>query len=103
MRNGDITAASAPVVVSGDYAGDSETAITVTFTVGNNANACVTKQGTTTCSVALWFGAHIALSAQWASGGATSIPGSPYHVALDKLDSAAVGQRERPGCRPTRL
>ena len=94
MRNGDITAASTPTVVSGDYASDSETVITVTFTVGNNSNACVTKQGTTTCSVALWFGAHIALSDEWASGGAASIDGSPYHVALDKVDSASVGQRD---------
>ena len=94
MRNGDITAASTPTVVSGTYAGDSETAITVTFTVGNDSDACVTRQGVTTCSVAMWFGAHISLSTEWASGGATTVPGSPYHVALDQVDGASVGQRD---------
>ena len=94
MRNGTMGTPTTPVVVSGTYAGDSETVITVPFTVGNDPDACVTKQGTTTCSVALWFGAHIARSAEWASGGAASIDGSPYHVALDKVDNASVGQRD---------
>ena len=48
----------------------------------------------TTCSIALWFGAHIALTDQWTSGGATTVFRSPYHVALDKVDSASVGQRD---------
>ena len=90
MRNGDITAASIPAVVSGDYTGDSETVITITYTVGNDADAC--SGGT--CSVVLWFGAHVALTAEWASGGATTVPGSPYHVALDALDGESAGQRD---------
>ncbi|MEK6720765.1 MAG: hypothetical protein AABZ33_08870, partial [Chloroflexota bacterium] len=94
MRNGDMTAATFPAVVSGTYAGDSETAITITFTVGSDSDACVEKSGTETCSVALWFGAHIALTSEWTSGGATSVPGSPYHVSLEAIDSAAVGERD---------
>ena len=94
MRNGDMTSATTPAVVSGTYAGDSETVITITFTVGSDPDACVTKSGDTTCSVVLWFGAHIALTDEWASGGATTVPGSPYHVALDAIDSAAIGQRD---------
>ena len=94
MRNGTMGVPTSPAVVSGTYGDNSETVITIPFTVGNDTDACVTKQGTTTCSVALWFGAHIALSHQWASGGAASIDGSPYHVALDKIDNASVGQRD---------
>jgi hypothetical protein len=91
MRNGNITAASTPTVVSGSYAGDSETVITITFTVLNDADACPTN---TNCSIALWFGAHIAMTDEWASGGATTVPGSPYHVALDAIDGDAIGQRD---------
>ena len=47
------------------------------------------------CSVALWFGAHVSAQANWGLGqGAGSISGSPYHVALDAVDSASVGQRD---------
>jgi uncharacterized repeat protein (TIGR01451 family) len=80
--------------VSGSYAGDSETSLTITFQVGSDADACVTKQGNTTCSVALWFGAHIALTEEWTTGGATTVSGSPYHVSLSNLDGASIGQRD---------
>ena len=54
-----------------------------------------TRQGADTCGVALWFGAHVAAQANWGLGlGAGSISGSPYHVALDAVDGAAVGQRD---------
>ena len=69
MRNGDITAATTPAVVSGTYAGDSETVITITFTVGSDPDACVTDNQGTTCSVVLWFGAHVALTSEWETGG----------------------------------
>jgi hypothetical protein len=95
MRGGTLTGATTPAVVSGSYAGDSETVTTVSFTVGNTGDMCATKQGTTTCGVALWFGAHVAAQANWGTNqGAGSIPGSPYHVALDQLDGASVGQRD---------
>jgi hypothetical protein len=96
MRGGTITAVSTPTIVSGTYAGDSETAITVTFTVGpSTGSMCSTKQGTTTCTVAIWFGAHVAAQANWGLGqGAGSISGSPYHVSLDKVDNEAIGERD---------
>ena len=97
MRGGSITGVSTPSLVSGSYAGDSETVITVNFTVGpsNGAMCPTTGSDRGTCSIALWFGAHVAAQADWGFGsGAGSIPGSPYHVALDAVDSASVGQRD---------
>ena len=50
---------------SGSYASDSEAVITITFTVGSDADACVQKgNDPTTCSVVLWFGAHVAQSSE---------------------------------------
>jgi hypothetical protein len=95
MRGGTLTGATTPVIISGSYAGDSETVITVSFTVANSGSMCETKGNNTTCSTALWFGAHVAAQADWGIGlGAGSISGSPYHVALDAVDGAAVGQRD---------
>jgi hypothetical protein len=99
MRGGTMTNATTPVIFSGDYTGDSETVITVTYTVGpSTGSMCATKQGVTTCDVAIWFGAHVAMTAQWmaynGTSGAATISGSPYHVALDTVDGAAVGQRD---------
>jgi hypothetical protein len=96
MRNGTLTGATTPAVVSGDYTGNSETVITVTFNVDPDvAQNCDTTGAVTTCSVALWFGAHVAAQANWGLGlGAGSISGSPYHVSLDALDGAAIGERD---------
>jgi hypothetical protein len=96
MRGGSFTAITTPTITSGSYAGDSETIITVTFTVGpSSGDMCETKQGVTTCGIALWFGAHVAAQANWGTGnGAGSISGSPYHVALDAIDGGAIGQRD---------
>ena len=99
MRGGTLNSATVPVIVSGDYSGDSETVITVSYTVDPGTGAmCSSKQGVTTCGVAIWFGAHVAMTAQWmaynGTGGAATISGSPYHVALDAVDGAAVGQRD---------
>lgn len=99
IAGGTITAISAPTIVSGTYAGDSETVITVTYTVGpNNGSLCSTNGNVTTCGVMFWFGAHVAMTAQWTAHdgttGASTISGSPYHVALDAVDGAAVGQRD---------
>lgn len=104
MRGGTLLSATTPVVVSGNYVGDpnwggdSETIIIVTFQVDSSGAMCPTKGGVTTCDVALWFGAHVAMTAQWTPvdgrSGAGGISGSPYHVALDQVDGASVGQRD---------
>jgi hypothetical protein len=50
------------------------------------------------CGIAVWFGAHIARTDLWqpfnGTTGATTIPGSPYHVALAKLDGGSIGNRD---------
>jgi hypothetical protein len=98
IRGGTISSTSVPTIVSGTYAGDSETAVTVAFTVAGSGSMCATKQGVTSCGIALWFGAHVAKSSEWTvfngTTGAGSINGSPYHVALDKEDGTSVGQRD---------
>jgi hypothetical protein len=95
MRGGTLNSATIPTTVSGDYTGDSETVITVSFTVAPSGAMCTTAQGVTTCGVALWFGAHVATQTDWGlNNGASSISGSPYHVALDQVDGASVGQRD---------
>ncbi len=99
MRGGTLNSATNPAIVSGSYSGDSETVITVSFTVGPSTGAmCSTKQGITSCGVALWFGAHIAETSAWSgfdgTTGAATISGSPYHVALDAVDGESVGQRD---------
>ncbi len=85
-----------PALSSGSYSGDSETQITLTFTVPLSGPMCPTTGADAgTCSVAIWFGAHVASGANWGIGnGAGSISGSPYHVSLAKMDGAAVGQRD---------
>src|SRR4030095_5551062 len=98
MRGGTLDNATTPTIASGTYGGDSETVITVDFTVAGSGSMCSTKQGVTTCSVALWFGAHVASQADWGQGtGAGSIQGSPYHVALaaiDNVDQTQGGGRD---------
>ncbi|MBI2764688.1 MAG: hypothetical protein HYX53_02115, partial [Chloroflexi bacterium] len=99
MRGGTFGSITTPALVSGDYTGDSETTITVTFTVASSGAMCPTSGNDAgTCSVALWFGAHIARSDLWTlydgTTGAASVSGSPYHVALDEIDDASVGQRD---------
>ena len=99
MRGGAMVSATAPAIVSGTYAGDSETAITISFTVGpSDGSMCSTKGQTTTCAIALWFGAHVARGDQWTAfngtTGAGSVSGSPYHVKLAAVDGAAAGGRD---------
>lgn len=101
-RGADITDISAPVVTSGTYAGDSETEVTVTFMVPDDGPMCTTAkvQGkdVTSCTIAMWFGAHIAEGELWTTHdgttGAGSISGSPYHVQLAALDGGSVGNRD---------
>ena len=102
IRGGDITGITVPTIVSGTYAGDSETAITVSFTVDPTDGAddmCVTQGGgqnaVTSCGVALFFGAHVSSQEDWGAGNsAVNIPGSPYHVSLDALDGGSAGERD---------
>ncbi len=87
-----MTSATTPVIASGSYAGDSETIITVSFNVPSSGPDV-----------------HAPTAVLWRSGlartfphrrtggsgkGAGSINGSPYHVALDQVDGASVGQRD---------
>lgn len=96
MHGGDLTAATTPTIFSGTYTGDSETRITISFTVGpSNGSMCETKGQTTTCGVVLWFGGHVARQLDWGTGtSAANINGSPYHVAFVEMDGASVGQRD---------
>ena len=95
MRGGTFSgSATTPTLVSGSYAGDSETEITVTIDVPASGAMCTT-QGNITCGVVIWFGAHVARQADWGDGtGAGNIPGSPYHVALSAVNALAIGKRD---------
>ena len=103
IRGATITNVSVPTIVTGSYAGDSETVVTIAFTVGAaNGPMCSTKkvqgQDVTSCGMAVWFGAHVAKGSEWtafnSTTGAGAIPGSPYHVALDAEDGTSIGQRD---------
>ena len=99
IRGGTITAASTPQLESGVYGtGDSETVVTVSFSVPSSGPMCSGSGQNASCGVVLWFGAHVSKSDQWTpvdgNGGATTIPGSPYHVKLEKIDGAAAGGRD---------
>lgn len=80
MFGGTITGVSA-YTLTGSYAGNSSTRITITFTA-NQANP-----------VLAWSG-HIADRNDWAAlgGSASDIPGSPYHTRLIELDGSGGGQ-----------
>lgn len=72
MWNATITNVSAPALVSGSYAGDSTTAITITFDVAAGQTSAV-----------LAFGAHVGSRLDWGVGNsAVAVNGSPYHLNL---------------------
>ncbi|HEV2477219.1 MAG TPA: DUF11 domain-containing protein, partial [Candidatus Dormibacteraeota bacterium] len=51
---------------------------------------------TTGAPIVLTWGGHIASQQDWGAGNsATSINGSPYHMALDSLDGATIGSQDR--------
>jgi uncharacterized repeat protein (TIGR01451 family) len=51
---------------------------------------------TSTQSVVIAWGGHIASSKDWGAGNAaTGISGSPYHMALSTLDGASTGSQDR--------
>lgn len=79
LFGGTITGVSG-YTVTGSYAGDSSTKITITFTA-TNANPV------------LAWGGHIATRADWgATNSAISISGSPYHTRLLDLDGKGGNQ-----------
>jgi len=99
MRGANITGASSPSIVSGDYSTGSDTAIVITFTVDQSGDMCTAdNQGNNSCGIAFWFGAHVAKTVDWqpfnGTTGASSISGSPYHVALSQVDESSVGDRD---------
>ncbi len=105
IRGATITGVSVPFLVSGVYGnGDSETIVTVSFVVDAAPGGDTTKapmcevpnspQKPINCGVALWFAGHVADHNQWKEPGAGSIPGSPYHISIDKVDEEAIGQRD---------
>ena len=79
LFNGDITGLSA-YTLSGNYTGNSSTAITITFT-------------TSVSNPVLAWGGHIATRADWGvNNSAIAIPGSPYHTRLIDLDGSGGNQ-----------
>ncbi len=97
-RGGTLNSVTAPTIVSGSYLGDSETEITVSFTLANAGDMCITKSQETKCGIVIWFGAHVAKTSEWqpvnGTTGAGFISGSPYHVQLAAEDGASVGNRD---------
>ncbi len=81
MYNGDMIAVSAynnPLT----YLGDTSTSITVTFVAQDDDGDI----NTTTTSVVLTWGGHIATRQDWGLlNSAVNIPGSPYHMRLDSF------------------
>jgi Prealbumin-like fold domain len=83
LYNGTITGVSPYSIVSGSYAGDSTTSITINFT-------------TTASNPVLAWGGHIATRQDWGQGNAAvNINGSPYHTATKKLDGSQTGNQDR--------
>ncbi len=79
LYNGTITSVSA-YTLSGTYAGNSSTAISITFTAG-------------TANPVLAWGGHIATRADWGTNdSAVAINGSPYHMRLLDLDGSGGNQ-----------
>lgn len=91
IRNGTWVAGgilSGPTVVSGSYAADSETAITIKFHV--DSTTCSGAHANK-CEVLITWGAHISSQADWGAGNsAVSIPGSPYHVQIADVDGSSI-------------
>jgi hypothetical protein len=79
LYNGTINSLSS-YTVTGSYAGDSSTAITINFTAGN-------------ASPVLAWGGHIATQIDWGAGNsASAVSGSPYHTRLLDLDGSGGNQ-----------
>src|SRR3989344_2649408 len=79
---------SGPTLVSGSYAGDSDTAITVQFNVDSTTCADVHSNK---CEVLITWGAHVSTQTDWGAGNsAVSISGSPYHVQIADVDGDSI-------------
>ena len=82
LWGGTITGVSA-YAPTGDPAGDSSNAITVTFT-------------STDPNPVLAWGGHVASHLDWGPGSsAADIDGSPWHMSVDGFDGGAVGSQDR--------
>ncbi len=81
-----------PTIVTGTYAGDSDTALTIQFHV--NTATCENvymKQSTPVCEVLITWGAHVSTQADYGAGNsAVNISGSPYHVQIADIDGTAT-------------
>jgi hypothetical protein len=79
LFNGTITSLSA-YTLSGSYASDSSTSITINFTAAN-------------ATPVLAWGGHIASQIDWGFGNsASAVSGSPYHTRLLNLDGSGGNQ-----------
>ncbi|MGZ3183958.1 MAG: beta strand repeat-containing protein [Telluria sp.] len=94
----DVNNPSNPYVLTGSYAGDSSTSLTLKFLYTGNGTAPAGQLGS---AVVAW-GGHIAARPDWGVGNsAAAISGSPYHTALtsfvdnDPATSESVGQQDR--------
>ena len=70
MRGGDITAATKPQKVSGSYAGDSETVVTVTFRHLRMAPCVLAAESTRSARWSCGSEPHVAAFADWNKPGA---------------------------------
>lgn len=94
----DINNPGNPYTVSGSYAGDSSTSLTVKFVYTGDGDAVANEIG----SAVLAWGGHISTRVDWGAGNsAVAISGSPYHMRLtsfvdsDPNTSESVGQQDR--------
>ncbi len=100
IRNGSFVSVGTPTLVSGSYAGDSETTMLLTFNV--DTNTCVNKvvdnggnPDPDECPVLITWGEHVSRQSDWGTGNsAVNISGSPYHVSLETVDGASAGSRD---------
>ncbi|MBI5019088.1 hypothetical protein HZB58_02350, partial [Candidatus Gottesmanbacteria bacterium] len=100
IRNGNFVSVGTPTLISGSYAGDSETTILLTFNV--DTNTCANKvvdhgknPNPDECPVLITWGEHVSKQSDWGTGNsAVNISGSPYHVSLETVDGASAGSRD---------
>jgi hypothetical protein len=83
-----ITGVSYPSQNVSSGTGDCSTTVQVTFTVPQAVSS--------TQSVVLAWGGHIASDVDWGVGNsASAINGSPYHMALSSIDGTTAGSQDR--------
>jgi len=89
MYGGTITDISTPVHDNAAGSGDDFATITITYSVASTAMDT---------NVMLLFGGHLAASSGprgWGNNvGSSFINGGPYHIKIDQLDGASIGNRD---------